>query len=213
VLHHLERRDWAAAEEVRLAKPQATWSREEHAAFLARLKARPRATQDRPATALFVEAGRREASHAALIEIAQFALGTLADMRRTDPRRELPIVPHILTTDGRLLVTHCGSDDRIAVLRLAAQQLPIFGCVLAFDAFAHRFDGDGVSTKVDTLLAHVIARDFRHVLQRPYRIAANGAPVFEAEQDVDMHDPATGEFEDPYAFLFVSVPTANARPS
>lgn len=209
VVAFLETRDWAAAFEVRLGKAQTEWTADDVRAFedhVTRPRHRPDITT--PIAKLFVEVGTVPTTMVALVEIARAGFDLLA--RKLPPGPDgLPVYAHVITLDGRVAVTTVSANERIAVLKTAAQQLPLYGFVLVFDAFVHSVDRvGGTATKQDALLAHVGTREDRHVLTRRYTVAGRTVR-FEPESDVDLRAAAVGgpeSFRDPYAEVFVSVP-------
>jgi hypothetical protein len=212
VIAFLETRDWAASFEVRIGKPQPEWSTDEARAFEAHMMRPRRGPGTDPVPAVFVEAGRFPCIFETLRLLAHAGFEVLAALRRKDPLASVPIYAHAVLLDGTTLVTITSSGDRLGVLKGAAQQLPLYGYVLVFDAFIHSIDRvSGTATKRDALLAHLGTREERHVLDRAYTVAGRTV-TFDAERDLDLR---TGNeldsFVDPYAELFVSVPPV-ARP-
>lgn len=160
-------------------------------------------------------AGRVACTLAGVRLVAAYAQEVLEVKRLADARAELPIILQIITLESRNMVTTVSSDDRIAVLRGAARTYPLYAYALTFDAFVHNADGQ-TATKSDALLTHLGTRDGdRHILQRRYTV--DGARVtMQPETDLDCRqvETPTGErctVTDPYAWVFVSVPTP-ARP-
>ena len=216
VIAFLQTRDWAASFEVRLGKPQTEWSAADVQSFhdhLTRPRNRP---NDTPVSALFLEVCTVPCTVEALLALADASFEDLAAQRRAKPLLELPIYAQVVTLEGRVLVTTASSDNRLGVLKNAAQQLPLYGYVLTFDAFVHGLTPTtGTATKRDALLCHVGTREARHVLQRPYTVTGRRV-TFDAPIDINLHETRNADgtaiqFEDPYAELFVSVPTP-ARP-
>jgi hypothetical protein len=212
----LESRDWAAAHEVRLDKPQADWTPAEAQAFADRLNSfhtRPR--DERPAGAVFVEVGQVPCTIEGIREVAAAGLDELAKRRRAHPAGELPIFAHILRLDGMVGLTTVSGHERLRVLRTAARTVPLYGYALVFDAYLHAIaDVGGASThatKREALLAHVGTRDDRLILQRPYTVVGRRV-TFQPEHVIDVRaSNPDWHIHDPYAELFVSVP-APARP-
>lgn len=217
VITFLETRDWAASFEVRLGKTQNQWTPAEVKQFAEHLLSRRRPSGVQPASALFVELEDvvMPCTIDALLEISHVALDDLAKRRRADHQEELPIVVYILRLDGCVGITTCSSNNRISVLKVAIQTLPVYGYVLAFDAFVHEIK-EGTAKKRDALMTHIGTRDDRRVVKRTYTVTGSRV-VFDAEQVIDFKTPTTVEgepqsFTDPYAELFVSVPPSTTTP-
>jgi hypothetical protein len=210
----LETRDWAAAHEVRTGRTQADWTPDDTQAFHDRMTSRPMMANE-PSPALFVDVAPAPCTVDALLLVARASIEDLATkrlkhVRAGNPQESLPVLAHVITLTERLLITTASSGNRLGVLRAAAQQLPLYGYVLVFDAFMHSIDEvKKTATKRDTLMAHVGTRDgARILLQRPYTIAGRTV-TRDAENLIDMRAPGPGQpdrFVDPYAELFVSVP-------
>ena len=130
----------------------------------------------------------------------------------------------VLLTDGHVRVTAVANRaDRRAVLNTLAHNHPVFGFALVFDAFLHAVV-NGPSGKrtesVDVLMAQIGTRDLRVMRRRPYR-RVKGRAVFETPppEDVTWNPPGgagtaptRGDLHietDPYAGLFLTVPTSS----
>lgn len=210
VIAHVHSRDYAAAHELRLNKPQADWTPADVDGFVAHLTGLPGARdtftpgdfQMLPGLTI----GQFPVTEAAVMEIAGKGLEAMMEMRRADPTRELAIIGSVLLMNGDLLTLPLPRGDRIAWLKHLARTEPVFGFVLAADVFIHAISVDKVATKRDALLVHLGTRDLRVMKRRPYQVV-NGRVEFEhpPPPDVDVRDP-TVTVNDPYASIFVSVP-------
>jgi hypothetical protein len=216
VVDHLRKHDWALSEEIRIGKRQADWNKADVTAFERRILSRPRSTsQDaiQGTITIMETVAALPATEAALLEVAAMSLDGLAGRRRNAPAAPLPIVAHVLMMTGTLLTAFPSTDQRIALLKMLAQQAPVFGFVLTFDAFIHAITSEKSATKVDCLLQHIGTRDLRLVRRRPYRLIGSRV-VFDDPPPEDIDSRATDwRMEDPYADIFVSVPPSQGVPS
>jgi hypothetical protein len=214
-VRHLESHDWALAHEVRLGKPQAAWTADDVAAFERRIRGFASAHEFTPGVHVFptMESGPYPVTDAGLLSLADEQLQILVEMRLEHPTKPIPIVASVLLTTGTVLTCLTARDERIAILKALAQDMPVFGFVMTFDAFMHAITDGARATKVDTILQHVGTRDVRLVRRRPYRVDGSRA-IFDAgpPADLDARDPAVS-LRDPYAAIFVSVPSMAGPPS
>jgi len=216
LIAHVQKHDYAAAHELRVGRTQAEWTTDDVAGF-DRFLRRQRVTDPEafsPGLHAFAiaESGPYPVTEAELLDVATRGLAALVEMRTQTPTRSLPIFANVLLTDGRLLSTTVGTDDRIAVLKLLAQRYPVFGYVLAFDAFIHGVNTkDSTATKRDAITVHVGTRELRRVKVRSYALDG-GAVVWDPPKpDLDFRD-ASVRAEDPYAGIF-AVPLSSGAPS
>jgi hypothetical protein len=133
------------------------------------------------------------------------------ETRRADPAREIPILIHLLMTDGRIFVTPVARGDRVAIVTTIARTMPLYGFIVLADVFIHGIDAAaGHATKTDALVAHVGTRDLRRMMTRPYRVVDGRAVFLEAPPDVDKRGAET--LSDPYAGVF-AMPATPGRVS
>jgi hypothetical protein len=100
VIAFLETRDWAAAHEVRLGKPQAAWTPAEAVVFEVLMSRRPAVSADRPIPNNFIVVGHVPETLDALIQIAHTGFDELTERRHADPLCELPTFATVVTLAG-----------------------------------------------------------------------------------------------------------------
>ena len=219
---HVEQRDWADAFEIMIGKDQADWSPEDVQAFAdRRMKPdRPRAKREFGPNEFFAvpaieERGRDhyECSPDSVMALAAKGLAWFVDERKRAPTRELPILASILLMDGHTLTAACDSENRIAVIKHLARTRPVYGFWLIFDAFVHAMElgPQAKATKRDCLICQLGTRDMRRMMRRTYEVL-HGVAVFDPAVE-DLDDDAVRSGEDPYAEIFVSVPTPSGKAS
>ena len=218
LLHHVESRDFAAAHELRVGRRQADWTPADVQAFHDHMSRRQHGPlEDLPPgtfVAAALELGPVEVSPAGLLEYATEWLDTVVGMRTRRPTGELLIVASVVLLNGRALATQVGRAERVAVVKALARSQPVFGFVVVCDVFIHGIDTvHGQASKQDAILCHVGTREMRIMKIRPYALE-HGKAVFVDPPPPDV-DKATeaGLIQDPYAGIFVSVPTPTGRPS
>lgn len=220
LVDHIRRRDFAAAHEVRVNKPQAAWSPEDVAAFRAILESEP------PARTEFSEphlvAGLSSGPHTVSLEnLRELADAGLAAFRQrlealggapgdsSTPTQ--PLVGVLLTT-GEMLTTVAARGDRVATVKALAREQPVFGFFVVTDALMHAIDEKtGQATRRDCLIVNIGTREVRILRRQMYRFTDRGIE-FEAPVDLDLRSDAVA-VNDPYASIFVSVPEPTGRPS
>ena len=218
---HVEQRDWAEAFEIMVGKPQAEWSPEDVQAFADRRlnPDRPRAKREFAPGEYFAVPGVEELSSTyersldSVIALASKGLDWFVTERKRAPSRELPIIASVLLIDGHILSAACDSDNRIAVIKHLARTMPVYGFWLVFDAFVHamQIGPEAKATKRDCLICQMGTRDARRMMRRSYEVL-HGVAVFDPPLD-DMTDDTIRSGEDPYAEIFVSVPTPSGKAS
>jgi hypothetical protein len=219
VIAHVETRDYAAAHELRVGRPQAAWTPADVEAFRERLTSHWNMTSDefRPGVHVFhaIEGERRPVTDASLLALADSQLDRVMALRRKKRHSHadgsVPIWSSVLLDDGRVLHTHAGSDDRIAIVKALARSRPVFGFCVVFDAFMHQVTDGGAAIKRDVFVAQVGTREMRVMKRRPYRVVA-GRAEFDSPPPPDINVREEGG-EDPYAAIFVSVPVPPGPPS
>jgi hypothetical protein len=216
LVDHVESRDFAAAHELRVGRVQGEWTPADVTAFYEHMKGRgatpPRETL-KPGTAIpLIELpDRYVVTEGVLLDLAARGLDVWMETRRADPAREIPILIHVLMTDGRLFVAPVARGDRVAVLTTIARTSPLYGFIVLADVFIHGIDAaGGHATKTDALVAHVGTRDLRRMMTRPYRVVDGHAVFLDAPPDVDKRGAET--LSDPYAGVF-AMPAAPGRVS
>jgi hypothetical protein len=218
LIAHVADRDLAAAEELRLGRPQAEWTPAEVTAFREHLFAIHRGPREQlpPGTPIpMIDGGQHPVSEDSLLTLAARGVAAFVEKRQVDATQPLFIMANVLLTTGHVWIAPIVErGDRVAVIKTLAQEMPVFGFFVVFDAFLHRISAAGQPTqraeKIDTILAHVGTRDLRRLITRPYRIV-RGRAIFDdpPPADLDKRGPET-KF-DPYASIFVSVPPS-AKP-
>lgn len=221
LIDHAQRRDYAAAHEVRVGRAQAAWRPEDVQAFEEIMLARTRSEHPArlPDSLVIMEAGRLEpVTDDALIAHAADPLRFLMQRRRADIALDIHPMLTIVLLDGRILVTAVSRGDRISTMKAFARDMPVFGFILTFDAFMHGIDRTkGTTTKRDCLMQHIVTRTCRRVQSRPY-VMQNNRAYFDSPPPPDMDPRRPGaagytSVEDPYVDVFVSVPTPTGKPS
>jgi hypothetical protein len=218
LIDHVETRDYAAAHELRVGKPQAEWSPAEVEDFRARMLASPgplRQFDDErgPAVHAYVMAtftGRFPVSDAEVRKHATLGVESMLAMRRERPTHNLAIFANVLLLTGEIKTLTVGRRDRIALLKQLARDLPVYGFWLVADMFIHAI-GDGRANKRDAIIAQVGTRTMRLMLVRPYAVVDGFGVRVDPPMDVEPEQMTHGE--DPYAEIFVSVPAPKGAPS
>lgn len=215
LIHHVADRDLAMAHELRVGRLQAEWTPEDVAAFKRFIGPPHDPREDiRDDFVLIADFAHCEPTEAALLTAAARALAICVDRRKAKPLETMPILCNVVLTDGRLMLTSPTRGDRVAVLKQMARNLPVFGFFVLADVFIHGIDFDPErlpaqvptrATKKDALIAHVGTRDLRRMMTRTYRVVDGRAVFDEPWPDVDKRGHET--MHDPYASIFVSVPT------
>jgi hypothetical protein len=212
LIRHVRSRDYAMAHELRVGRAQADWTTEDVRLF----KESMMAMQGPPRDALsdlaqpMMETGRFTGPLTVdmVFEMARRMLHWFKQERRKAPQREFRPKIDLLLMDGRTLATEVNRGERIAVLKTLAQELPVYGFVIGFDAYAHILAQDNSKAeKVDCIIVHVGTRDVRVTKVWPYHYQPNGTVVFDNEPKPDLDFKGDGA-HDPYAEIFVSVPTS-----
>lgn len=219
LLRHVETRDFAAAHELRVGRPQADWTPGDHQAFFDHLRQPGAGVSmdfDGPRAFLTLhDAGPHPVTDDSILALATAGLDALMQMRREQPTNVIAIMGSVLLLDGSVLTTTVARKDRLAWIKMMVRDHPVYGYFLGFDAFLHQMQLHPVtravqgSSKRDAVLMHVGTRTCRHVLQRPYTVT-HGVAVFDDPPPPPIETP---NMEDPYAEVFVSVPTGSERPS
>ncbi len=228
LIAHVNSRDWAAAHELRIGKPQAEWTPDDANGFARLLKGKTRTDHELdPGVHRFQGFDFGDGfpvTEACLRELANDSLTDLMDMRRKDATKELPILAVVLLTTGGARLLLPGSNDRIGLLKHLARTEPVFGFALTFDSWMHELtvadtEKDlsptswqtdqrriGKATKRDALVQHIITRDLRLIRRRTYGFEGTRA-VFDEPAPPDIDVRVQGPtVDDPYAELFVTVP-------
>jgi hypothetical protein len=218
VIDFVMSRDFGAAHELRLDKPQAEWTPEDAQGFVEHLRGmpHPRLGPLPPGSAIPVlrTPGPFAVTDDTLRELARCALEGGVDTRTKDPTLEMQILASVLLMDGSVLTTITRRGNRVEILKTLAQQAPTYGFLIAFDAYVHAVALDPAgkalrAEKLDCLLVHYATRTMRETLKQVYRVI-DGAAIFDPEVETVAGDKFT---EDPYAEVFVSVPLAGGQPS
>jgi hypothetical protein len=224
LIAHVERRDFAAAHELRVGRPQAAWTAAEVQEFKRWMMNMAGPRQEFPPGTvkgfpIIRDEGPLAATEATMLGIADRGLAYAMELRRTrrKAREAQPILINVLLTTGVLLTTHVQRGDRVALLKQLARTEPVFGFFIVFDAWMHKIDErDGTASRVDAIVAQVGTRDLRLTKVRPYRIYPNGSIKFDPTPAFDLdwkRDDLGVDAHDPYAEIFVSTPPAAGRPS
>lgn len=213
VIAHVETRDYAAAHELRVGRPQAAWTASDVESFHERLSHwNPTSDEFSPGlhTVDIMEGDRRPVTDASLLALAESQLDVLIALRRrkhyTGPDGSVPILSSVLLDDGRVLQAHVSSGDRIAIVKALARMHPVFGFCVVFDAWMHTITASGAAVKRDAFVANVGTRDLRVAKRRPYRVVA-GRAEFDNPPPPDINLREEGA-QDPYAEIFVTVATS-----
>jgi hypothetical protein len=207
LIDHVATRDYAAAFELIVRRAQTAWTPDDARAFQDYLQSRTGPPEDlSPGVHAFplqmTAPGASPVTEAALLRIAETTLDGFMQTRRDRPTAALPVLVLALLTDGRVISTSVRSCDRLAILKTLAQTHPLFGFVLAFDAWMHKVV-NGCASKQDALLLHVGTRDLRQMRCRPYRLEGGRVTFVEPPPpDLDKRDAA--HVDDPYASVFVT---------
>jgi len=216
VIAHVESRDYSAAHELRVGRPQAQWTAADVAAFKERMVTgweRPTSDEFRPGLHTFttIDGDRRPATDASLLALADKALDAVMAMRRKkrhdSPDGSVPIMSTVLFDDGRVLhALAADGQDRIAIVKAMARTAPVFGFCVVFDAWMHQITDSGAAVKRDVFVAQVGTREWRVMKRRPYRVVAGRAEFDNPPPpDIDVREHST---QDPYAAIFVTVPAS-----
>lgn len=204
LIKHVNQRDWAAAHELRVGKPQAHWTASEVGLFQRLIIASGGAKQEFSpglhGMAIAEDPGPYPVSELALIDIAICGLGEAMERRKKSPREDLPPYASVLLTDGRLLSTIPDSEDRIATIKFLARRYDVFGFYMVMDMFVHSIDPTKAS-KSDAICVQVGTRSLRLLKIRPYHFANSRRVVIFDPPPPDAK-PNEGAFDDPYACVF-----------
>jgi hypothetical protein len=217
LIAHVHRHNYAAAHELRVGRRQADWTPDDVRLFsetVLERRNRPTMEFERGLHAFPIvdDPGPYPVTDAHVRALATRGLETLGEWRQRDPAKHLPIFATALLMTGHTLTTTTGSDNRVAVLKMFARTQPVFGYTLAFDGYVHGI-ADGKAITSDAIFVHAGTRDgLRLCLIHKYRRARKGRIVFEEVREVDLR-ATTDHIEDPYAEIFVSVPSPDGRPS
>lgn len=216
---HVEQRDYAAAHELRVGRPQAQWTQADVDSFTAHMKQRwGRAVDHSPETLMedayefSMAVDGMPVSADALIKAGETALEFLIERRQVDPAAELPCLLQVLLTDGRCLMAPVHPDDRVALVKAVVQREPVFGFVVIADVFIHAL-GPTTATKRDALVCHIGTREMRRMLVRPYDVRDGHAHFDPDPPPMERFDGTVNKVYDPYAEVFVSVPLPSGEPS
>lgn len=211
---YIEHRDWGLAHELRVGKPQAEWTPDEHKDFIERLRRKnvPSETLSEPHRApIIAEEFGEEPTDEGLLRLVTRGLEAVVEERTQRPRAEIPVYVSGLLTTGALITTVVATPDRVALVKLWAQMLPLYGYVVVTDAFMHSVNTEKQSTsKVDAIMARVGSRTLRQVRFKPYRWRPDGS--VEWLENPPVLDEANIT-EDAWSGIFVSVPTPGGAPS
>lgn len=213
LIDHVESRDFAAAFELRIGKPQAEWAPDDVHDFKTRIFKIPRVRQEfAPGQTpiglpVVCVAGDGTASDELLFKLADNGLAAVIDRRIAEPAWEVPVLISALLTDGTLMATSSARGNRVAVLKYLARNTPLFGYFIAADMFLHQITVGKSATKAEGIIMHVGTRERRLVRIATYERTPAGI-VFAPTKDMV---PNAGD-EDPYAEVFVSVPPPPAGP-
>lgn len=215
-------RDNSAAHELRTGRRQADWTPEDLDTFVAAQMAAPSPPSEfqagRVVSLRMVEShDLHEVSIRNLLRLADAGLHTamaLCRQRTASVDAIVQIMATVLLTSGRVVIAPVAErGDRVAVLRLLAQNLPVFGYFLVFDGILHDVNRlTQTSTKQETLIAQIGTRDLRVMKRRPYDVV-EGRPVFRDPPPEDIVQQL-GEWvitEDPYAAIFDQPATTTER--
>lgn len=219
LIAHVESRDWAAGHELRVGRLQADWTPDDVLDFSRRMRGRQR-SEHRPRLPdqmLMIEGGQlTPLTDEALLRHGAVGLDRYCDMRRQAPAKDLTPILTAALLDGRLMMMPVARGDRISVMKAFAQDMPVFGFELLFDAFMHNIDErTPVATKRDCLMQQIVTRTCRAMRRRPYEVRQGRAFFDPPPPDLDVRNPSGSwvTADDPYADVFVSVPTPTGKPS
>jgi hypothetical protein len=213
LIDHVETRDFAAAHELRIGKPQAEWSPDDVQDFKTRTLKIPRVRREfAPGETpiglpVVCVAGGGPVTEELLFTLADNGLTAVIERRIAEPQWDVPILIAALLMDGSLVTTPSARGDRVAVLKYLARNSPLFGFFIAADMFLHTI-GETTATKTEGIVMHIGTRERRLVRLATYSRTPAGV-VFAPTKD--MIPTATDE--DPYADVFVSVPPPPGPPS
>lgn len=207
---HIEQRDFAAAHELRVGKPESEWTADEVQDFRRRIEAVPRhgvGTMPEMLPMMGTPSGEWEPTDESMRVILTELMTMIREWRIEDPERE--IWPHIgvLMMDGQLLTAPVHRRDRKGALKMLTTYSPCYGWAIVFEAFMHMIENNQTAKKLDVLLGHMGTRTTRIIRRHNYRFEL-GRAIFEpAPEEWDLRNLPAGEsIEDPYADLLVSVP-------
>lgn len=208
----VESRNYGAGHELRIGKPRAAWTPEDHETFRQRLTSRysggPSDFFRSPLTTIDsrVSSGH-PVSDTTLQTEADIFLRFMRERREGSMTRQLPIMAAVLCTDGRLVMAFVSGEQRKAVLCGWIAVLPVFGYILVFDSYIHGVDLDPAtgqatdSQTTDALTCHIGSRTGLREL-RTWRYAlVDGVVTFGDLAVTDKSTGGTGS-HDPYADLF-----------
>jgi hypothetical protein len=213
LIDHVETRDFAAAHELRIGKPQAEWSPDDVQDFKTRTLKIPRVRREfAPGETpiglpVVCVAGGGPVTEELLFTLADNGLTAVIERRIAEPQWDVPILISALLMDGSLVATTSARGSRVAILKYLARNSPLFGFFIAADMFLHTID-DTTATKTEGIIMHIGTRERRLVRLATYSRTPAGV-VFAPTKD--MIPTATDE--DPYADVFVSVPPPAGPPS
>ena len=163
LINHVEARDYAAAYELRIGKPQAEWTTAEVRDFKTHILQVPRVKQDFApgaapmALAVMPIADGVTVSDDELARVAGHGLTAVIQRRIAEPGWEVPILISALLMNGSLVATSSARGDRIAVLKYLARETPLFGYFIVADMFLHTVN-DQIATKAEGLVMHLRVR-------------------------------------------------------
>jgi len=212
VAAYVEERDWSAAHEVRLQKPQAEWSAADREGFVDRLKRQPMPSMEFGrgvhAFPMIATPFRGEATWQLLVELAARGLEAVTERRTREPAWSCPVLISALTLDHRLLTTGTSPPQRLALLKSLIRREPIFGYVVVVDTFLHSVSPGG-ALKQDAFVVHLGSRVGSREMWVARYAVADGIVTFEPRRVIDLRTEAGPDTQDPYAELFVSVPPSS----
>lgn len=218
LVEHVQDHDWGLAFEILFGKRQVDWTPDETRRFVEHMTNRPMPTNKAPATLDELDITPPESggiwpvTDEAMDEMLTEMMTALLDWRRDQPTKSLPVMIAVLMMTGEMTFAQVGRGDRVRALKYLAQHAPVYGYVIAFDAFMHTIDGSSRATKTDCILGHVGTRTLRRTRRMPYRYMDDRRRIEVLPQLPDFTPNADNEAVDPYAEIFVSVPTSD-RPS
>lgn len=217
---HVAQHDWALSFEIRLGRRQADWTPADTKLFKDYVMVlRPPAAEKQPADVRIgkvIAGGTWPVTDDAMRAILDELMAEHIEARVRSPQRDIPIIVGVLLMTGDLVLMDVHRGDRVAAIKYLARNAPVYGYVIAFDAFMHILpatdDDPKPPEKHDCILGHMGTRTIRLTARRPYRYVDNRRRV---EVDPPMEDILPPHYVgDPYAEIFVSVPAdPAARPS